>query len=365
MTSVTGRGFGRMDTRKFWAYVCLVALLAGVMLQSGCASESTAPDSREDKILIGFSMATLKEERWYIDRDEFVAAVQKMDANVIVDVAYNDASEQLEQVRAMIGQGIDVLVIIPHDAVSAAAAVAMAHRANVKVVSYDRLVLNADVDLYISFDNEKVGQLQAQAMLRAVPGGRYVIVDGPPSDYNSVMIREGIEAVLKPHVDSGKITIVSEFATVDWMADEAADGINKLLQDNVRIDAVIAENDSLAGGAIKALSQHHLVPTVPVVGMDADLAACQRVAEGQQLMTVYKPIRQLAVAAAGFAVKLARGEEIGVSGTMSDGKYYVPCYFIAPEAVNKDNMVDTVINDGFHKMAEVYMNVPQSKWPAQ
>lgn len=364
MTGVAGKGHSGMNTRKIWVVLCLAALLAGALLQSGCGERSTS-GMRDDKILIGFSMATLKEERWYIDRDEFVAAAQKMDADVIVDVAYNDAGEQLEQVRTMISQGIDVLAIIPHDAASAAAVVAMAHRANVKVVSYDRLVLGANVDLYISFDNEKVGRLQAQAMLRAVPEGRYVIVDGPPSDYNSVMIRRGIEEVLKPHVESGKISIVSEFATVDWMADEAADGINMLLQDNVRIDAVIAENDSLAGGAIKALSLHHLVPAVPVVGMDADLAACQRVVEGQQLMTVYKPIRQLAMAAAGFAVKLARGEEIGVNGTMSDGKYNVPCYFIAPEAVSNDNMVDTVINDGFHKMAEVYMNVPQSKWPAQ
>ncbi len=365
MSNVTGKGFGGMNIRKFWAVLCLAAVLAAVSMQLGCASGNTVSGIRDDKILIGFSMATLKEERWYIDRDEFVAAAQKMDADVVVDVAYNDAGEQLEQVRTMISQGIDVLVIIPHDAASAAAAVAMAHRANVKVVSYDRLVLGANVDLYISFDNEKVGRLQAQAMLRAVPEGHYVIVDGPATDYNSVMIRKGIEEVLKPHVDNEEITIVSEFETVDWMADEAADGINKLLQDNVRIDAVIAENDSLAGGAIKALSLHHLVPLVPVVGMDADLAACQRVVEGQQLMTVYKPIRQLAVAAAGFAVKLARGEDIGVNGTMSDEKYYVPCYFISPEAVNKDNMVDTVINDGFHKMAEVYMNVPQSKWPTQ
>ncbi len=361
----SGKGYGAMSIKRLSAALCLAVLLSGAMMQSGCATGAVATSEANTKTLIGFSMATLKEERWYIDRDEFVAAAQKMNADVLVDVAYDNAAEQLDQVREMIGRGIDVLVIIPHDAVGAAAAVAMAKRANVKVISYDRLVLGADVDLYISFDNVKVGRLQAQSILRAVPQGRYVIVNGPATDYNSVMIRQGVGDVLKPYVEGGKIEVISEFSTVDWMADEAADGINKLLQDNVKIDAVIAANDSLAGGAIKALSLHHLVPAVPVVGMDADLAACQRVVEGQQLMTVYKPIRQLAVAAADYAVKLAHGEDIGVTGTMSDGKHYVPCYLIAPEAVDKDNMVDAVINDGFHMMSEVYMNVPQSRWPVK
>jgi D-xylose transport system substrate-binding protein len=129
------------------------------------------------------------------------------------------------------------------------------------------------------------------------------------------------------------------------------------------VDAVIAENDSLAGGVINTLSEYHLVPNVPVVGMDADLAACQRVVEGQQLMTVYKPIKLLAVAAADFAVKMANGEDIGVTGKISDGKYNVPYYSIIPEAVTKDNMVDAVINDGFHKMSDVYLNVPKDQWP--
>jgi D-xylose transport system substrate-binding protein len=280
-----------------------------------------------------------------------------------VDVAYDNADEQLKQIKEMLDQGIDVLVIVPHDAYSAASAVAMAKRAGVKVLSYDRLVLNANVDLYITFDNVKVGVLQAEAMVNAVPEGNYVIVNGPATDYNSVMINQGIKQVLNPYVERGDIHVVKEFSTVDWMADAAADGIHKLLQDNYKIDAVIAENDSLAGGAINTLSEYHLLGRVPVVGMDADLAACQRVVEGQQLMTVYKPIKQLAVSAADFAVKMARGEDIGVSGRINDGKYDVPYYCIAPEAVFKDNMVDAVINDGFHNMEDVYMNVPKGEWP--
>jgi D-xylose transport system substrate-binding protein len=354
-----------MRLKKFCAVLCVSGLLAGMVLPAGCAQETDKPHKNGDKLTIGFSMATLKEERWYLDRDNFITEAQKLDADVILDVAYDDAQEQIKQVKMMIDQGIDVLVIIPHDANSAAAAVALAKRAGIKVVSYDRLVLNANVDLYISFDNVKVGELEAQAMLKAVPKGNYVIVEGPATDYNSVMISQGIKAVLKPHIDNGEINVISDFATADWMADEAADGVNKLLQDGARINAVIAENDSLAGGVISTLSQHHLVPDVPVVGMDADLAACQRVVEGQQLMTVYKPIKLLAVAAVDFAVKLAHGQDIGVSGRMSDGKYSVPCTFITPEAVDKDNMVNAVIKDGFHPMSDVYLNIPKSSWPPQ
>jgi D-xylose transport system substrate-binding protein len=353
-----------MPMKKLCAMLSAAALLAGALAQSGCAQVAGTPREGDERILIGFSMASLKEERWYVDRDAFVAEEQKLDADVIVDVAYDNADEQLKQVRSMIDRGADMLVIIPHDAASASVAVAMAKRAGIKVLSYDRLVLNANVDLYISFDNVKVGELQAEAMLKAVPEGNYVIAKGPPTDYNSVMIYEGIRRVLDPHIKSGDITILKEFSSTDWMSDEAADGINRLLQDNgAKFDAVIAQNDSLAGGVINTLSEYRLVPRIPVVGMDADLAACQRVVEGQQLMTVYKPIKLLASAAADFAVKMARGEEIGVTDTISDGKYDVPYYAITPLAVDRDNMVDAVIRDGFHRMDEVYMNVPQEEWP--
>lgn len=337
--------------------------IAAMLFLYGCATGHGKADKNGGKITIGFSMDSLKEERWYADRDDFTAEAQKFNANVIVDVAYDSASEQLKQVQSLIDQDIDVLVIIPHDANNAVAAVAMAKKAGIKIISYDRIVLNANVDLYISFDNVKVGELQAEAMLKAVPQGNYVIVDGPATDYNSAMIDQGIRNVLNPYIQSKQINVVKEFSTNDWMADEASDGINRLLQDNTKIDAVIAENDGLAGGVINTLSEYHLVPVVPVTGMDADLAACQRVVEGQQLMTVYKPISKLAVAAADFAVKMANGEDINVSDRMSDGKYQVPYFLVPPVAVDKENMAGTVIHDGFHKMEEVYMNVPPSSWP--
>jgi D-xylose transport system substrate-binding protein len=354
-----------MHSKKSSAILFATVLTIGMLFGSGCTQDRGKAYKSGNKITIGFSMDTLKEERWYMDRDDFQAEAKRLDAEVIVSVAYDSASEQLKQVKSMISEGIDVIVIIPHDANIAASAVSLAKNAGIKVISYDRLVLDANVDLYISFDNVKVGELQAEAMIKAVPRGNYVIVDGPATDYNTVMIDQGIRNVLNPYIEDGKISIVKEFSTADWMSDEASDGMNKLLQNGAKIDAVIAENDSLAGGVINTLAEYHLVPDVPVVGMDADLAACQRVVEGQQLMTVYKPINKLAVAAVGFAVKMAKGEDINVTDKISDGKHKVPYYYITPEVVDKSNMVDTVIKDGFHQMSEVYMNIPQPSWPAQ
>lgn len=343
--------------------VCAVVVMAVFLavFQGGCIRRSGP--SKNGRVTVGFSMDTLQQERWYTDRADFTADVKSLGANIIVDVANDNDAEQLSQVKEMLKTGINVLVIIPHDAKAAASAVALAKKSGVKVISYDRLVLGADVDLYISFDNVRVGEEQASAMLSAVPSGNYVIMRGPAGDYNTVMIAQGIYKTLAPYIKSGRINIVKEFSTEDWMADEAESDMQKLLQNGTKIDGVIAENDSLAGGVIDKLSEYQMIPRVPVDGMDADLSACQRVVEGQQLMTVYKPINKLAKTAANFAVELAKGEKINVPGKISDGKYNVPYYTIPPEEVSKDNMVSTVIKDGFHKINEVYMNVPQSQWP--
>jgi D-xylose transport system substrate-binding protein len=352
-----------MCLRKILTVFMLIILCVSIILLFGCASNKNKPPKNGGKITIGFSMDTLQEERWYKDRDDFTADAKNAGANVIVSVAYNSDTAQYLQVKSMLDEGIDVLVIIPHDAVIEEQSVALAKKYGVKVISYDRLVEKADVDLYVSFDNVKVGELLAKTMLQAVPNGNYVIINGPTSDYNTIMIDKGIKSVLNPVIDKGSIKIVKETYTTDWMSDEASNCIQKLLQDNVNIDAVIAEDDSLAGGVISTLSENQLIPKVPVDGMDADLAACKRVVEGQQLMTVYKPINLLAKAAVKYAIMLAKGENINVNGSIYDGKYNVPYYMIEPIAVNKDNMMSTVIKDGFQKMSDVYMNIPQSEWP--
>lgn len=354
-----------MHLKRIRIGLLALLLIAAYVIPTGCTRTYDSGHSKDGKIIIGFSMDTLKEERWYQDRDIFKEEVKKLGGQTIVEVAYDSDSLQLSQVRDMLNKKIDVLVIIPHDADVAAQSVRLAKSYGVKVISYDRLIKNANTDLYISFDNIEVGKLMASTILKVMPAGNYVIIDGPTSDYNTVMISQGIRQVLNPCIKGGTIGIVKEKSTTDWMADEASDCIAKLVQDGVKFNAVIAENDSLAGGVINTLSENRLVEKIPVVGMDADLAACQRVVEGQQLMTVYKPISKLAEAAATYAVMMAKDQKIDVRSKISDGKYNVPYYAITPIAVTKDNMMGTVIKDNFHTMKEVYINIPRSAWPAQ
>ncbi|WP_430349767.1 sugar ABC transporter substrate-binding protein [Thermoanaerobacterium thermosaccharolyticum] len=308
-------------------------------------------------IKIGFSLGTLKEERWIKDRDIFMAKVKELGAEVFVQNANNDDEDQLKQIKYLLDKKIDVLVIVPNDLKKASAGVDMAKKAGVKVISYDRLVLNSNVDLYISFDNVKVGKLMAEYLVKRYPKGNYLIINGATNDNNTKMIKEGYDSVLLPKVKSGDIKIIGEEWSPNWMSEYAFEATEKYIQKNYGIDAIIAGDDGLANGIIESLSEHRLAGKVAVVAQDADLAACQRIIEGTQLMTVYKPLDKLAGDAAKLAAKLAKGEKLNVSNTIYDGKFTVPYYKLEPIAVDKSNIDDTVIKDGFHSRDDVYRYV--------
>jgi len=311
-------------------------------------------DVQDDRVLIGFSLGTLKEERWLKDRDILIAKVKELGGDILVQNANNDDKDQLNQVKYLLEQGIDVLVIVPNDLQKAAYAVELAKRQGVKVISYDRLVLKANADVYISFDNYMVGELMAKHLLEAVPNGSVLIINGAKSDNNTKMIKEGYDRVLSDKLKSGEIEIIGEEWAPNWMKEYAFGVTDKLLQDKKHIDGIIAGNDSLAEGAIEALSEHRLAGKVTVTGQDADLSACQRIVEGTQIMTVYKPIDKMAAETAKLAMKLAQGQRLGISKTIYDGKYDIPYYMLEPIAVTKENMDDTIIKDGFHLREEVY-----------
>lgn len=332
----------------------LLVLLGNRIYKYYEASKYVDDTSDKNAIKIGFSLGTLKEERWVKDRDIFMAKAKELGAEVFVQNANNDDEDQLKQVKYLLDKKIDVLVIVPNDLKKASAAVEMAKKAGVKVISYDRLVLNSDVDLYISFDNVKVGKLMAEYLIKRYPKGNYLIINGATNDNNTKMIKEGYDSVLLPKVKSGDIRILGEEWSPNWMSEYAFQSTEKYIQENYKIDAIIAGDDGLANGIIEALSEHRLAGKVAVVAQDADLAACQRIIEGTQLMTIYKPIDKLAGDAAKLAVKLAKGEKLNVSNTIYDGKYNVPYYKLEPIAVDKTNIDDTVIKDGFHSRDDVY-----------
>lgn len=338
-------------------FFCSIFILGSIFsFQSYAQSSATQPK----KIRIGFAMDTLKEERWQKDKEMFTKALEKEGAEVLVQAANGNAARQLSQAENLLTQNIDLLVVVPADGVSAAKIVEAAHKQHIKVLSYDRLIKNSEVDMYISFDNEEVGRLQAQYLLNRAPKGNYILIGGAPTDNNAQMFRKGQMDILKPAVDRGDIKIYADQWAKDWQASEALrhveNALTKAKKDNVDIKAVVASNDGTAGGVIAALKQQKLDGKVLVSGQDADLAGCQRIIDGSQVMTVYKPIHILSQEAAKLALKMAKNEKIISSRTVANGKRDVPSVLLTPIQVDAQNLSDTVIKDGFHSRNEVYKN---------
>lgn len=315
----------------------------------------------EERVIIGFSLDSLKEPIWKINKEEFISRANELGAEVRVAQANSDDSVQLSQIDKFISEGVNVLVVAPHDGEICAEAVEKAHKAGIKIVAYDRLIKNSDVDLYIAIDNYTVGVLQAEEMLKNVSSGNIAYVGGSESDNNALLFRQGAMDTLEKYKDS--INIVMDKYSKDWKAEEAYNNVTDLLNQNVDVNGIICANDGTASGAITALKNFNLAGKIPVTGLDSELSACQRIVEGTQLMTVYKPTKQIAGKAAELAIKLAKGESIDTNSTIDNGRIQVPAYFIDPIVVTKDNMMDTIIKDEFHDYDDVYKNISENERP--
>lgn len=340
----------------------IAAFLAIGTLVGACGGGAPRQARPERQPLrIGLMLDDL-HERWQKDRDIFTARANELGAEVIVRVAEGDHDRQVQQANELLDAGAKVLVIVPHDMEKAGAIVATAKQRKVPVVSYDRLIRNADVDLYVSFDNTKIGGMQANYLLSQAPKGAYLLIGGSPTDHNAQMIREGQMQVVAPAVKRGDVRIVADPWADNW--DPAA--AQRLTEDALkrargRLTAVLASNDGTAGGVIAALEAHGLAGKVLVSGQDAELDAVRRIVAGVQTMTVYKPIRSLANLAARNAIRLAEGEAVYTAASINNGKKDVPAMLLEPIAVDKDNLDYTVISDGFQKRDEVYRAAPAKR----
>jgi D-xylose transport system substrate-binding protein len=346
------------------ALLLFVSLLAAACVEQPQQQANDGGGPKKGPIRIGLSMDTLKEERWQRDRDIFLARARELGAEVLVQSANGDDRVQTQQADNLLTQGVDVLVVIPHNGEVAASIVESAKAKGVPVISYDRLIRSSEPALYISFDNEKVGELQARYLLERAPKGNYLLIGGAPTDNNALLFRKGQMNVLKPAVDSGDVKIVSDQWAKDWLASEAL----RLTEDALtksgnQVTAVVASNDATAGGAVSALEVQKLAGKVLVSGQDADLAALQRIVAGTQSMTVYKPVHLLARRAAEAAVSLARGEKVQTSAAINNGKTDVPSILLEPVVVDKSNIMETVVKDGYQKLDAIYENVPPDQRP--
>jgi len=321
----------------------------------GCDSEK-----RKDKkdIKLGFLVDALWEERWKRDIDLFTESAQAQGAHVYVKSASGQNDLQIKLAMDMIKEGLDVLVVVPSSSKSAKCIVDLAHKRGVKVIAYDRMIRDCELDYYVSFDSRKVGELQAQYLVERYPKGNYILVGGSEEDDNAKLLWEGQHKILDPYIKRGDIKIVSEKWTENWNPIVAYENVNQALNENKKdITAILASNDGCAWTAFQALSEHKLAGKVGLTGQDADIAACQRIVEGTQSMTVYKPIKKLTSKAAEIAVMLAKGEEAPANTKLNNGFCEVPSFLIDPVCVDKSNIDEVVIADGWQKKGEVYLNV--------
>nr|WP_321355677.1 substrate-binding domain-containing protein [uncultured Draconibacterium sp.] len=329
-----------------------ITLLILVFLSGLCF---TGCDTKEEPVEVGFLIHAFDKERWENDRDYFVEDVQELGGTVKVMDAENDADKQLAQAKELLANGVDVLVVVPVDQFAAADIVKTAHAKNVKVISYDRLIKNCKLDFYVSTDNVEIGALQASYLTTIKPTGKYALIGGAISDNNSQLLYLGQRNVLQPLVDRGDIEIVYNEFTNAWEESEGYEHGKALLKAHPDVDAIIAGNDELAMGVIRAIKEAGREDQILVAGMDADLRNLREIVAEHQTCTVYKPYEKLAATAADLAMKLAGGENGEKTyQTVSNGEMLVPTVFHNGMIVNKENLELTVISEGYQREEEVY-----------
>ena len=302
---------------------------------------------------IGFSIGDLRLERWGRDRDYFVGAAEKLGATVNVQSADASESRQNAQIENLISRGMDVIVIVPFNGKVLGNVINEARQAGIKVVSYDGLILDSKLDGFVSFDNVRVGEMQAQGVVDAVPSGNYYLLGGSPTDYNATLFRQGQLKVLQPLIDKGKIKVVGSQWVPEWSATTAL-GImeNALTANHNNIQGVVASNDALAGAVVQALQAQGLAGKTAVSGQDADLAAAQRIEKGTQTMTVYKPLKLIASTGAELAVDLAEHKTPHFNAKMDNHDGMVDSILLPPISLTKANL-NLLVRDGYFNQAQI------------
>jgi D-xylose transport system substrate-binding protein len=350
---------------------CLVlaCTASSLITVHGCGKKSSGG------LTVGFLLETYDIDRWKRDQNYFVDKAKSLGMDVMHAVADGDQDRQNKQADSFLTQGAQALVVVPKNLNTAGRIVTSAHEKGVPVLAYDRLIRECDLDMYITFDNEKVGYLQASGILRTVPTGNYILLGGAASDNNALLLRDGqLRAIQEHFARTGKrVTILADPFLEAWSREEARRRTSSLITrfraEGRKIDAIIASNDATAGGVIAALQAEKLEGTIAVSGQDAELQACQRIVEGTQAVTVYKPVKKLAEVSAVVAKLLAQKKkpvdiirQLGYEvHYLDNGEKQVPSIFLEPVFVTKGNMMETVVADGWHEKAKVYTNVKTGK----
>jgi len=303
---------------------------------------------------VGLLMASYINLRWYKDQQFFEEKVKDLGAVPMVRDASNNPNSQLNQAIELIDSGVKVLVVIPVDSKAAGAIVSVAHKKGVKVISYDRLILESDVDYYISFNSVLVGEYMAKYVTEIKPKGRYIFINGPETDNNSLLINQGVMNILQPYINTGDIDLVLNKYLNEWIELDAYLNIEEYFNYTKEIDVIITGGDILARGVLMSLDKWGLSGKVLLTGQNGDLEAIHDILDGRQTMTMYKSLKTLGQKSAEIAVKLAKNEEIEWPEKIYNGKKEVPSILFEPVLVDKNNIRETVIADGHLTEEQVF-----------
>jgi len=321
---------------------------------SGSSGSSGSKKPGKVAVLLPDSKSSVRWET--VDRPFLAEAFKAAGVDATIQNAEGDKSTQQQQAEQAITNGAKVLLLVNLDSGSGAAIAANAKSQGVKVIDYDRLTLKGDSDYYVSFDNEKVGQLQGEGLVKCVgnkPNAQIAVLNGSPTDNNATLFKKGYDGVINKKFDSGDWKKVDDQSVPDWDNQKALTIFEQMLQKSSnKIDGVLAANDGLGNAAISALKQRKL-PQVPVTGQDATLQGIQNIVAGDQCMTVYKAIKKEADAAAKIAIALAKGENPTVASSINNGSKDVPSQFETPVPVTKDNIKDYLGEADFPKKEEI------------
>lgn len=360
-------------------FAAVFVLCAVCCVLAGCTKEQSAStkgehktgalvkqqgNAKRQKVRVGFSVATdtFIIERWNKDIRIFTSEMASRGAEVLLQLSAGGSEAQIKQIEFLVSQGIDALVVIPHDSDLLSGVIQQVIEKGIPVVAYDRMVNGVPLSAYVSFDNVQVGRLMAESLVAVRPVGNYFIVNGSLHDSNSFEVNRGIYSVIQPHIQAGRIEVKKEIWLDEWSFDEALQKVGNTFEHSTDFVAITSGNDQIAEAILQLLAERRLAGKIPVTGQDAELSACQHIVEGIQLMTVYKPINKLASLAADVTIKLVRREPLLPDTYVSNGSTReIPYFKQEVYAVTKDNMGETVIKDGFHSEQDIYRNQPRSQ----
>jgi len=342
----------------------IFTMMAGALMLGMSSMAATAAGKT-----IAVSWKTFQEERWKTDEAAIKAVVEAAGNKYVSADAQGSAAKQAADIEGLVNQKVDVILVVAFDSDAILPSFQLAADAGVKMISYDVLVEHPDA-LYVTFDNVGVGRLMAKTMLeKGKAEGDFAFIKGDKGDPNATFLFQGIMEVLKENMDAGKIKNVCETFTDGWQPSNAQKNMEQCLASvNNKVDAVISENDGMAGGVVAALEAQGLAGTVPVTGQDGDHAALNRVALGTQLVSVWKDARVLGKSAAEFANMIADGKaasELPGVGKFSGGAkgVEVNAVLIPPNPITIDKL-NEVIDGGWVSKEKVCAGVPAGKVPA-